>query len=483
LDNPSPPPTTPAPPPPAWEPDEPQGPGLLEMIREAKVTWAFVASAVIIYLLCWNETGRQLMLWIPEATASKYGAYSWARVREHGEWWRVFSTLFVSRHGLDALIYLVMFAQLGPKLEKVLGSARFGVLYLLTGAGGVALAEVFDPGARFMAGGFAVGGDTIVVVYGAMGAIPGLILGMTGSLWKTVRNSEARWSLFYVLFWTFIRYQMTHQFELAILCSLGLGMVLGATLALSRRRLQLGLASSVVPALVSCVAIGLVATGMRWQDGKLVDRGRPASGRVPPGQTTEQPEPVEAEPKRSYLDPPETSNEQVQALREKTTPFLERFGPLPKQMGYTLDEQEEARQLLAQVERVANGTNLVLGELDPERIRLNIICSNWNAAARIARELIGLDRQPYARALAGLTALYQPNLEAAEDHFSAVIGDEQFLVEAPEALYYYAVALDERHGPVVAAAHFERYLRLVADGPHPAWRPELIQKARGKLGR
>lgn len=465
-------------PPPAWEPaPAPQGPGWLKTILDARASYAFLAAALVLFFVCKQEANVGLFGVIPDGVARKYGAYHYHDVRDQGEWWRFFTTLFVSRMGLDALIYLMIFAQLGPQLERMLGTARFCVLYLGAGAGGVAIAELVDPSTRLQ---FGVG-DTIVAVYAALGAIPGVILGTTGSLAATVRSPEARSAVFWVGFWSIIRYASTNRLEPAVLGAAALAIPLGAGLALSKRDLVKGLASAAVPALAVAALIGLVCAEKRLQDGKLVDRGRPATGRLPgPGPAgdgaTEAPPP-------SALEPAEASSEAVAEAREQVDGLLGRFGPLPKQFGYTLDEQGQARALLADVNKVVNGPNTVMGELDAERARLNIVLANFNEADRIAGELLALKPSPYARALAGLTAYYRPNLERAEDHLEQATQDARFVLELPEALFYYAKVVEERHGLEAAAGHYERYARTIGDGPHPAWRKPLADEARRKLGR
>src|SRR5690606_3417692 len=122
------------------------------------------------------------------------------------------------------LIYLLIFAQLGPQLERMLGTGRFCALYLGAGAGGVALAELIDPSTRLQ---FGVG-DTIVAVYAVLGAIPGVVLGMTGSLRATVRSPEARSAVFWVGFWSIVRYAMVQRVEFSVLGAAALGIPLGA---------------------------------------------------------------------------------------------------------------------------------------------------------------------------------------------------------------------------------------------------------------
>ncbi len=473
--------------PPPWEPapahgapeghGAPQGPSWLRAILDARASYAFLAAALVLFFVCVRESNVGFFGVIPEGVARKYGAYHYHDVRDQGEWWRFFTTLFVSRMGLDALIYLLIFAQLGPQLERMLGTARFCVMYLGAGAGGVAIAELIDPSTRLQ---FGVG-DTIVAVYAALGAIPGVILGTTGSLRATVQSPEARSAVFWVGFWSIVRYASTQRLEPAVLGAAALAVPLGAALALSKRDLVKGLATAVVPALAVVAAIGLVCAEKRIHEGKLVDRGRPATGRlrgVAPGGGVD-----EAAPAPSALEPPEASSEAVAEAREAVDGLLGRFGPLPPQFGYTLDLQGQARALLAEVNKVVNGPNTVMGELDAERAKLNIVLANFHEADRIAGELLTLKPSPFARALAGLTAYYRPNLERAEDHLEQATNDGRFVLEVPEALFYYAKVVEERHGFEAAAAHYERYHRTVGEGPHPAWRTPLADEARRKLGR
>lgn len=475
----SPPPQQPAPP---WEPHEPAGPGWLRSFLEARASYAFLAAAALLFALCVREAGISVFDPIPERIAVKYGAYHYGNVRDHGEWWRFLTTLFVSRMGLDALIYLIIFWQLGPQLERLLGTARFSVLYLGAGAGGVAIAELLDPSTRQQLG----VGDTIVAVYAAMGAIPGVVLGMTGSLKRTIASPEARSAVFMCVFWTIVRYAAMRRIESAIIGAAVLGLLLGAGLALSKRNRGLGAVASAVPLLLVAFLIGAVTKNLRYEGGELVERGRPATGRAPQrpvdgGELL--PEGAE-EPRTSALDPLETSNQAVTELREKVAALMDPHGPLPPQFGYKAVEQERARTLLAEVTKVVNGPNNVTDELDPERIKLSIVTASFHEASRIAEVLIALrPTSSYARALAGLAAYYKSDHERAEDHFDRCMVDEAFVLEVPEVVYFYARVLDERHGPEAAAAHYERYARIVRDGPHPAWRKPLVDDAKSKTGR
>ncbi|MBX3466876.1 MAG: rhomboid family intramembrane serine protease [Planctomycetes bacterium] len=458
-----------------WEPaPEPQSPGLLRSILEARASYAFLAAVLVVFFMCARDAGVGIfgLVPLPEEVVRKYGAYHYHDVRDNGEWWRFFSSLFVSRLGLDALIYLIVFAQVGPQLERVLGTARFCVMYLGAGAGGLALAELIDPSVRMQL----ASGDTIVAVYAAMGAMPGVVLGTTGSVLATIRSPVTRSALFMIAFWTIARYFLIQRLEPAVLGAAALGLPLGFGLALSLRNKAAGALASAVPLVAVAVLIGLVGKGLRYRDGELVDRGRPATGRLPGPATDDA-------PRASTLETPAASSKAVAAAREKARALLDRHGPLPAQFGYTLDDQNKAAALLAELTKVVDGPNVVLGELDAERVRLHIIRANFHEAARLAEEHLTLQPGPYARALAGLTAYYKPDLSRAEDHLERATRDAAFLLEVPEALYFYGRVLEDAHGLDAAASHYQRYVRQLGDGRHPDWRRGLVEDARRRLGR
>src|SRR5690606_29274426 len=99
VDNPT---GSPAPaPPPAggaqpapWEPAEgPQGGGWLRSFLEARASYAFLAAALVLFVVCMQEANVSFFGLIPEEVARKYGAYHYHAVRDEGEWWRFFTTL------------------------------------------------------------------------------------------------------------------------------------------------------------------------------------------------------------------------------------------------------------------------------------------------------------------------------------------------------------------------------------------------------
>jgi len=91
----------------------------------------------------------------------------------NGEWWRMFTAMFLHIGLLHLLFNMVALWNIGGFMERVLGSTGFLVLYLLSGLLGSATSVAWNP---------------FVVSAGASGAIFGLYGGLLGFL---VRHRDA----------------------------------------------------------------------------------------------------------------------------------------------------------------------------------------------------------------------------------------------------------------------------------------------------
>ncbi|HEX8294561.1 MAG TPA: rhomboid family intramembrane serine protease, partial [Pyrinomonadaceae bacterium] len=105
--------------------------------RPATFTFIFLIANVFLYLLMWLSGGAT------GAVLRAYGAKLNYLIDHDGQWWRFVTPIFLHVHlpGLGPLHLLSnMYGlfMLGPYVEKLYGSARFVVFWILTGVAGVA---------------------------------------------------------------------------------------------------------------------------------------------------------------------------------------------------------------------------------------------------------------------------------------------------------------------------------------------------------
>ncbi|HYQ40520.1 MAG TPA: rhomboid family intramembrane serine protease [Polyangiaceae bacterium] len=135
-----------------------------------RVTTTLVLVNALIY--AWGSYPLMLL-----ATGDDFGE-RWAFIAPEilsGEWWRMFSYMFVHANWLHLVMNLLGLWVLGPFVERAFGWLRFGLIYLFSGFTGsvvylcIAWYQLFDPHAEPHA------------LVGASGCIMGL-LGATGAV-------------------------------------------------------------------------------------------------------------------------------------------------------------------------------------------------------------------------------------------------------------------------------------------------------------
>jgi membrane associated rhomboid family serine protease len=104
--------------------------------RPATFTFVFLVANVFLYLLMWLSGGATGPILLAYGAKLNY-------LIQQGEWWRFVTPIFLHVHlpGLGPLHLLSnMYGlfMLGPYVEKLYGSARFVVFWILTGIAGVA---------------------------------------------------------------------------------------------------------------------------------------------------------------------------------------------------------------------------------------------------------------------------------------------------------------------------------------------------------
>jgi membrane associated rhomboid family serine protease len=133
----------------------------LEHRASTPVVWTLLAVNIAIFALMWQENvpdnplahGQQLIRW-----GSNAGRYTL-----QGEWWRLVSSMFLHGGLLHIAFNMIVLVQVGTLVERMFGSLRFTLLYLIAGVCGSLASVLWNP---------------YVNSVGASGAIFGIIGGL-----------------------------------------------------------------------------------------------------------------------------------------------------------------------------------------------------------------------------------------------------------------------------------------------------------------
>lgn len=148
--------------------------------RPYKFTIIFLIANVFVFLLMWESSGmalRVLQRGFPEAVLVMYGAkLNYLIQPPNNQWWRFITPMFVHIDVLHLVMNMFSLLILGPFVEKLYGSAKFVVFYVLTGIAGVVGSYLaLQPAlARGVFGSFIFKGDDVPSA-GASGALFGLV--------------------------------------------------------------------------------------------------------------------------------------------------------------------------------------------------------------------------------------------------------------------------------------------------------------------
>lgn len=97
----------------------------------------------------------------------EHGASFLPYIVYEGEWWRLFTSMFLHFGSEHLCNNMLMLGLMGPRLEHVLGSVRFGVLYVLSGLSGSLLSLYQEMRAEE----FAVSAGASGAVFGVVGGL------------------------------------------------------------------------------------------------------------------------------------------------------------------------------------------------------------------------------------------------------------------------------------------------------------------------
>jgi rhomboid protease GluP len=107
--------------------------------RPNKLTIAFLIANLFIYLLMWESSGlTSAVLWrgFPYPVLIAYGA-KMNQLIDAGQWWRFITPMFIHVNLPHVLVNMYSLWIVGPYVEKLYGSAKFAVFWVVTGIAGV----------------------------------------------------------------------------------------------------------------------------------------------------------------------------------------------------------------------------------------------------------------------------------------------------------------------------------------------------------
>jgi len=145
--------------------------------RPYKFTIALLIANLFVFLLMWQSSGlTSHALWeFPEAVLLAYGAKLNSLINQQHQWWRFVTPMFVHVNLPHVLINMYSLWVVGPYVEKLYGSAKFVVFWVLTGIAGVVASYLtVRPALAVGPGRFLFKGSDVLSA-GASGALFGLV--------------------------------------------------------------------------------------------------------------------------------------------------------------------------------------------------------------------------------------------------------------------------------------------------------------------
>lgn len=102
-------------------------------------TIIFLIANIFVFLLMWSSSGlNSVTLWEPPfPVLVAYGAKLNYLVKEHQEWWRFVTPVFIHIGLAHLLVNMYGLWMIGPYVERLYGSAKFVALWVGTGIAGV----------------------------------------------------------------------------------------------------------------------------------------------------------------------------------------------------------------------------------------------------------------------------------------------------------------------------------------------------------
>ena len=109
--------------------------------RPYKFTIVLLIANLFVFLLMWESSGLSSQaLWqgFPEPVLVAYGAkLNYLIDAPHHQWWRFIAPMFIHVNLFHLLVNMYSLLMVGPFVEKLYGSAKFVVFWVMTGIAGV----------------------------------------------------------------------------------------------------------------------------------------------------------------------------------------------------------------------------------------------------------------------------------------------------------------------------------------------------------
>lgn len=127
--------------------------------RPYKFTIAFLVANFFLFMLMWQSSGMSFSVLglFPYEILLAYGAKLNSLVRDGHQWWRLVAPMFLHVNLLHLLINMYSLWIVGPYVEKLYGSAKFVVFWVVTGV------------AALFASYFSVVSPDVALQFGAIG--------------------------------------------------------------------------------------------------------------------------------------------------------------------------------------------------------------------------------------------------------------------------------------------------------------------------
>ncbi len=103
--------------------------------RPYKFTIIFLVANFFLFLMMWQSSGMSMGVLglFPENVLVAYGAKVNSLVRENHQWWRLVTPMFLHVNLIHLLVNMYSLWVVGPYVEKLYGSAKFVVFWVVTG--------------------------------------------------------------------------------------------------------------------------------------------------------------------------------------------------------------------------------------------------------------------------------------------------------------------------------------------------------------